>query len=313
MPVTTMEERFTIDCSFCGFLTTETTFAKAWETARRLALRHKASDEKITIFDRLAQRGACNTWDIEGHCIGYKEWREPSYLKERIPATSPHPVVLERYPLGAVPEKIPIGGLDVPIPPLRGTELPPKKPRVVAANAVLRTNEKFDSSVKHLGYEPVNLSQEELEALDKPIPTDVEIINDSQKRLRNTTVVPDEKLNSRQLSHLKLARVIAKDIFHIPGSIYAAIIPPASDRVRTAGLYGTTTGIIYINLDQLSSGRNMIDTLIHELGHHQQHQQTNKAEDLSPEHAEAMTLVASRVVDDVSKGKFDELLKEISW
>jgi len=228
-------------------------------------------------------------------------------------ATSTHPLVLKRYPLGAVPEKIPIGGLDVPIPPLRGTELPPKKPKVVVENAVLRTNEKFDSSVKHLGYEPVNLSQEELEALDKPIPTDVEIINDSQKRLRSTAVVPDEKLNSRQLSHLKLARVIARDIFHTPVSIHAAIIPPASERVRTAGLYETTTRVIYLNLDQLSSGRNTVDTLIHELGHHQQYQQTNKAEDLSPEHAEAMTLVASRVVDDVSRGKFDELLKEIFW
>lgn len=50
----------------------------------------------------------------------------PSYLEERTPATSPHPIVLKRYPLGEVPEKIPIGGLDVPIPPLRGTELPPE-------------------------------------------------------------------------------------------------------------------------------------------------------------------------------------------
>ena len=73
---TTMEERFTIDCSYCGFLTTEKTFAEALETARRLALRHKGSDEKITIFDRLAQRGACNTWDIEGHCLGYKEYKK---------------------------------------------------------------------------------------------------------------------------------------------------------------------------------------------------------------------------------------------
>ena len=73
---TVPEERFTIDCSFCGFLTTERTYVAAMETAQRLKLRHKASDEKITIFDRLAQRGVCNTWDIDGRCIGYKEWRE---------------------------------------------------------------------------------------------------------------------------------------------------------------------------------------------------------------------------------------------
>ena len=73
---TTMEERFTIGCSYCGFLTTEKTFTGASETARKLALRHKGADEKITIFDRLAQRGVCNTWDIEGHCLGYKEYKK---------------------------------------------------------------------------------------------------------------------------------------------------------------------------------------------------------------------------------------------
>jgi len=70
---TTMKDRFTIDCSYCGFLTTEKTLAEALETARRLSLRHNKPNEKITIFDRLAQRGVCNTWDIDGRCIGYKE------------------------------------------------------------------------------------------------------------------------------------------------------------------------------------------------------------------------------------------------
>jgi len=68
-----MKDRFTIDCSYCGFLTTEKTLAEALETARRLSLRHNKPNEKITIFDRLAQRGVCNTWDIDGRCIGYKE------------------------------------------------------------------------------------------------------------------------------------------------------------------------------------------------------------------------------------------------
>ncbi|HUS04449.1 MAG TPA: SAP domain-containing protein [Dehalococcoidia bacterium] len=73
---TTMSDRFTIDCSYCGFLTSEKTFKEALETAGRLKLRHQSKGEKIAIFDRLAQRGACNTWDAEGHCIGYKEWKE---------------------------------------------------------------------------------------------------------------------------------------------------------------------------------------------------------------------------------------------
>ena len=220
--------------------------------------------------------------------------------------TGTHPLVVKQYPIGEVPEKIEVGGLELPIPP-------PRKRKDVPENAVIRTSEKFDNTIKHLGYESVSFTQEELNGLGKSIPTDVDIINDSQRRLRSTEVISDEKLDSRQLSHLKLARVVANDISHTPVSVYAAVIPPASNRVRTAGLYGTTTGVIYINLDQLYSGRTTVDTLVHELGHHREYRQTGFAEDLSPAHAEAMTDVAARVVEDVDKGAFDDLLKEVSW
>jgi hypothetical protein len=81
---TTMEERFTIDCSYCGFLTTERTLNDAFVAARQLAQRHNTPEEKITIYDRLAQKGACQVYDIEGNCVGYKPFSEekPSYLKE---------------------------------------------------------------------------------------------------------------------------------------------------------------------------------------------------------------------------------------
>ena len=129
------------------------------------------------------------------------------------------------------------------------------------------------------------------------------------------SVVPDEKLDSRQLANLKLARAIAKEIFpYSPVSgVYAALIPPASDRVRTSGMYGTTTQSVYIAMDQLYRGRTMMDALVHELGHHREYRQTGAAEDLSKAHAEAMTDVAARVVEDVARGAFDELLKEVSW
>ena len=75
--VTTMTDRFTIDCSYCGFISSERTLTEAIRTAQGLKQRgrHATPEEKITIFDRLAQRGACNTWDVEGHCIGHKEWK----------------------------------------------------------------------------------------------------------------------------------------------------------------------------------------------------------------------------------------------
>lgn len=200
--------------------------------------------------------------------------------------------------------------LEIPIPPPRE----PRKPKHIPENAVIRTKEKLDNTIKHLGYESISFTQEELDELGKAIPTDIDIINDSQRRLRETVVVPDEELDSRQLTHLKLARLVATEAFPPSSiSVYAAIIPPASDRVRTAGIYGTTTQAVYIGLDQLYSGRSAIDTLVHELGHHHQYRQTKEAEDLTPSHAEAMTNIAARVVEEVSSGKFKELLKETVW
>ena len=186
---------------------------------------------------------------------------------------------------------------------------------VMGENAVLRTDEKWDNVIKHLGYQSVSVSWHVRDTLSRAIPTDRAIKDASQERLRETEVVPDEKLDSRQLANLKLARAIAKEIFpYSPVSgVYAAIISPASDRVRTAGMYGTTTQAVYIAIDQLFRGRTTVDTLVHELGHHREYRQTGAAEDLSPAHAEAMTYIASRVVEDTAKGAFDEPLKEVAW
>ncbi len=186
---------------------------------------------------------------------------------------------------------------------------------VMGENAVLRTDEKWDNVVKHLGYQSVSVSWNVRDALSRAIPTDRAIKDASQERLRETEVVSDEKLDSRQLAHLKLARAIAKEVFPYgpPAGVYAAIIPPASDRVRTSGMYGTTTQCVYIALDQLYRGRTMMDALVHELGHHREYRQTGSAEDLSKAHAEAMTDVAAKVVEEVAKGTFAALLKETTW
>jgi hypothetical protein len=71
-PMTTMADRFTIDCSFCGFLTSARSLKDALEIANNLKTRHSNAGEKITVFDRLAQRGICNTWDNEGNCLHRK-------------------------------------------------------------------------------------------------------------------------------------------------------------------------------------------------------------------------------------------------
>lgn len=90
--------------------------------------------------------------------------------------------------------------------------------------------------------------------------------------------------------------------------VHAALIPPASDRARTAGMYSTITKEIYINLDQLEHGRRTIDTVIHELAHHR-----SRAEDLEEGHARDMTNLAGQVVEDTAKGIYDEYLRNLSF
>lgn len=187
-------------------------------------------------------------------------------------------------------------------------------PSTIEEGVVIRTSEKHDRAVEHLGYHSVSLGDDEIASLERKVPTDIEIINESQRRLRETKVVADDQLSSLQLAHLNLARAIAKEVGCIPpGGIYAAIIPPASDRVRTAGLYGTKTGALYLSIDMLSKGRDTCDTLIHELGHHRQFSDAGEAEDLIPGHAKAMKDIADKITQGLSSGEYDKLLVAIQY
>lgn len=186
---------------------------------------------------------------------------------------------------------------------------------VMGEDAVIRTDERWDNVVKHLGYRSVSINWLVRATLSKIIKTDTILKLEQQERLQETEVISDEKLDFRQMAHLKLARAIAAELFKANpvAGVYAAIIPPASDRTRTAGMYGTTTQLIYINLEQLFRGKDTIDALVHELAHHQQWLASGKAEDLVKSHAEAMTHIAARLVEQVARGAFIELLKEVSW
>lgn len=187
-------------------------------------------------------------------------------------------------------------------------------PRVVDEGSVIRTSEKHDKSIEHLGYHSVSLSDDEIAELERKPPTDIEVINESQKRLRETKVLPDEQLSPQQLVHLNLARAIAGGVgCEPPAGIHAAVIPPASDRVRTAGLYGTKTGALYLSIDMLSKGRDAFDTLVHELAHHRQFTSTGEAEDLIHGHAVAMKNIADKLTRGLALGEYDELLLNVQY
>jgi len=182
--------------------------------------------------------------------------------------------------------------------------------REFGKDAVLRTSDRWDNMVKHLGYTPHSVNALVADALSQAITTDKELIDASTERLRDAEIIPDDKLSPTQLAHLELARAIAKRAHGgtpVRG-VYASIIPPASDRVRTAGMYSRNTQEIYIDLNQLNSGHNTVDTVIHEMAHH-----TSGAEDLTEPHSVHMTRLASYVVNITHAGDFDELMESVTW
>ena len=180
---------------------------------------------------------------------------------------------------------------------------------VFGDNTLIRTSDRWDGTVKHLGYQSVNLQWNMIDTISEVVLTDTKFVKSSQERLRGVEVVPDARLTHRQLVHLKLAREIASKWPYQPVSgVHAAIIPPASDRVRTAGMYNRVTEEIYIATDQLEHAGNMVDVVIHELAHH-----LSGAEDLEKGHTEWMTAVAARVVHLTAAREFDDILKEAVW
>jgi len=186
--------------------------------------------------------------------------------------------------------------------------------RVAGPGAVIRTDSRRDGMVKHLNYISVSLQWGVREALSKAIMTDRALIQESQEKLRETKVLPDDRLTAVARAHLKLARAIA-DPFGVK-SVQGAIIPPASDRTRTAGFYDHVMEEIVLHLETLENARHTVDAMVHELGHHRAYKTTGDiklAEDLQPAHSEAMSEVAAKVMAYTAAKRFDEELKEVEW
>lgn len=76
LPYTLTKDRFQISCSYCGLIGTEKSLSAALQSAKRLKEKHNTEVEVIEIFDSMAQKGTCELWDVDGHCIGYKKYSE---------------------------------------------------------------------------------------------------------------------------------------------------------------------------------------------------------------------------------------------
>lgn len=186
--------------------------------------------------------------------------------------------------------------------------------KVVGPDAVIRTTSRWDGMVKHLGYTSVGLQYGVKNALSEAIMADRALIQESQERLREAEIVPDYRLTPKALAHLNLARKIASH-FKVE-RVHASVIPPASERVRTAGLYDHVAEEILLHLETLESAMKTLDAIIHELGHHQAYKWTGDikmAEDLTPCHSENMTEVAAYVISATAARQFDEQFRGVQW
>ncbi|MDD5511977.1 MAG: hypothetical protein PHI12_14410, partial [Dehalococcoidales bacterium] len=182
---------------------------------------------------------------------------------------------------------------------------------VFGEDAVLRTTDRWDATVKHLGYKSISMSWYVKSALAQAIKTDEKLIEESQDKLREVAIIEDNKLTASQRASLNLVRRIAEDVARSgvdKRKVHAAVIPPASERVRTAGLYSTKTMDIYISTDQLDRGSSAVDTFIHEVAHH-----NSGAEDGDRSHYEAISSIAGDVVRLTAQGNYDDLLKNTDF
>lgn len=188
--------------------------------------------------------------------------------------------------------------------------------RAVGEATVVRTSDRLDSMVIHLGYQPVSVEWSVKDQFSNVIKTDKELIREMSERLSEADVIPDRELTSNQLAHLELARAIAEDFGQV-GTIKAAIIPPASDMVaRTAGFYEFDTGNIKISSEMLQSASETVGVMVHELGHHMAYKRLGSKElagDLTTGHTDAMEYSSGRIFQKLAQGNYDEPLKKSTW
>jgi len=63
-------ERFTVNCSVCGYLTGHTTLAKALMKATSAQRGHSLRGEVVTVFDVMAHRGRPELYNADGEVLG---------------------------------------------------------------------------------------------------------------------------------------------------------------------------------------------------------------------------------------------------
>lgn len=175
---------------------------------------------------------------------------------------------------------------------------------------VLQTNDRWNNVVAHIGYASKGVQWAVRDQLSKILKTDVMLVQESQEALREVNIIPDAQLAPGQLAHLELVRATVETMYRNsygkkPAGVHAAIIPAASDRVRTAGMYSRITTDIYVDMTQLDRARTAVDVGIHEMAHH-----ISEAEDGDTRHYQTISSLAALVVRDTADGDYDEIIQK---
>jgi len=69
----TVNERYQVDCSICGHLSSERTFVNAKRTAQFADMFHHSENEQITISDIMAHRGKPDLYTNTGEVISTRD------------------------------------------------------------------------------------------------------------------------------------------------------------------------------------------------------------------------------------------------
>lgn len=189
---------------------------------------------------------------------------------------------------------------------LKHSHFGPWHEEILPENAAIRTDKRWDAMVKHLGYTSVTAPWGSKDSSGRIIKKDIELIAESQERLRDVEVINERNLSPAAKTHLLLARQIADDAarYRKVRGVHAAIIPPASDRVRTAGMYARTEEI-FISGEMLERAKNTVDTTIHELAHH-----TTGAGDAEEAHNAEVSRIGGLVVASVANENYDDIIRK---
>jgi len=113
-------------------------------------------------------------------------------------------------------------------------------------------------------------------------------------------VLPEVKLSEVQLTHLRIARVVANGLKVFPARIH--------NSVEIIGAYRLNRGPIYIVPQRLERLNTTMNTCIHELAHHE-----TQAADGTIAHDEAVARITVQVAKNAEEGKYDSLLKNALW